>query len=236
MDKRPLADVLYDAHSRRTRAETSAAFEPQDLASVYRIQDTLYEKLAYGARPVAWKVGAASADAEPTIAPILPRRLLESPARAPADEFHMIGVEAEIAFRYSGGQFEALVAIELCDARFADWKTASTFMKLADNQMNWGLVAGERTSRWQQIDFDTVAAELWIGGEQRVAVRGGHPYGNPFRLIAWTRRHLAKRGLEDLKDGDIVTTGSWGGMHFAQPGEEIVARFPGVGEARAVVT
>lgn len=230
-----LSELLLKAHSTRTQFSSAQADPPKDIGDVYRIHDAVYAGLATGARPVAWKVGGPSGDKEPTIAPILPGRVFDSPAVLRAADFHIIGVEAEVAFRYSDGRFEAVVAIELCDARLSDWKTAAPLAKLADNQMNWGLVVGSGTAQWERIDFTAQGAELWIGGNQVVNAKGGHPYGNPFRLIEWTRTHLAARTAE-VRDGDVITTGSWGGLHFAAPGDEIVARFPGLGEAAARIS
>jgi 2-keto-4-pentenoate hydratase len=48
--------------------------------------------------------------------------------------------------------------------------------------------------------------------------------------MPWTLKHLLGR-VGGVRAGDIVTTGSWGGLHFAAPGDEVVARFPGIGEA-----
>ena len=39
-----------------------------------------------------------------------------------------------------------------------------------------------------------------------------------------------KRGL-GLHAGDVVTTGAWTGLEIAKPGDEVTARFPGIGEA-----
>ena len=238
------AELLLKAHADRGQFPSTGLSSPKDLAEVYRVQDLVYARLARGARTVAWKVGGPGVELEPAIAPILPGRLLTSPARVAAADFHVIGVEAEIAFRFvrdlrdddppqeeiADAIGEAVVAIELCDSRLADWQSAPPLWKLADNQMNWGLVVGTGTARWRQIDFKAQRAELWIGGEQRVAVRAAHPYGNPFRLMRWTTAHLAKRA-GGLRAGDVVTTGSWGGMHFAGARDEVVARFPGIGEA-----
>ena len=235
---------LAAAHATRRQFSSTELSPPPDVAAVYRIQDQLYARLAPGARPRAWKVGGPSADAEPTIAPILPGRLLANPATVSARDFHVIGVEAEIAFRLARDAAderelpdaidEARVAIELCDSRLADWQSAAPLWKLADNQMNWGLVAGSGTRDWRQIDFRAQRAELSIGSERRVAVRGVHPYGTPFALMAWTLAHLKGRS-SGLRAGDVVTTGSWGGMHFAAPGDEVIARFPGIGEARVTI-
>ena len=230
-----LSELLLKAHETRTQFASAQAQAPKDIGDVYRIHDAVYAGLAKGARPVAWKVGGPSADVEPTIAPILPRRVLASPATVRAADFHVIGVEAEIAFELSNDSWQVRVALELCDVRLSDWKTAPPLMKLADNQGNWGLVVGSAAADWRTIDFTAQPAELWVGGKQLVGTKGGHPYGNPFRLVEWAQRHLASRTAA-VRDGDVITTGSWGGLHFAAPGDEIVARFPGLGEATARIS
>ena len=230
-----LSELLLKAHETRTQFASAQAEAPKDIGEVYRIHDAVYASLAKGARPVAWKVGGASAEVEPTIAPILPGRVFASPTTARGSDFHVIGVEAEVAFEFTNNEWALHVVIELCDARMSDWKTAPALMKLADNQMNWGLVVGSGTADWQRIDFGTQPAELWVGGKQVVSMKGGHPYGNPFRLVEWTSKHLAPR-TGAVREGDVITTGSWGGMHFASPGDEVVARFPGIGEAVARIS
>lgn len=231
---------MLRAHAAAAQFSTQGKPAPENLDETYRVQDLVYARLGNGARPIAWKVGGPGDEAEPTIAPILPRRVLTSPARIAARDFRFIGVEAEIAFRFvrdiqddadiAGAIGEAAVAIELCDSRLADWKSAPALWKLADSQMNWGLVVGTGTTHWGRVDFGAQRAELRIGGEKRVEVTGGHPYGNPFRLMPWTLKHLLGR-VGGVRAGDIVTTGSWGGMRFAAPGDEVIARFPGIGEA-----
>jgi len=240
MSAERIAELLFKAHEANAQFRSSENPSPKGVDEAYRAQDLVYARLAKGARPVAWKVGGPSGEVEPTIAPILPRRVLVSPARVAAKDFHVIGVEAEIAFRFvrdvkdeadlTGAIGDAVVAIELCDSRLADWESAPALWKLADNQMNWGLVVGSGTTRWREIDFKAQRAELSIGGERRVDVRGVHSYGNPFRLMRWTAAHLAQRA-GGLRAGDVVTTGSWGGLHFAAAGDEVIARFPGIGES-----
>ena len=153
-----IAERLLKAHAERRQLASSELSPPADVAEVYRIQYQVYARLASGVRPNAWKVGGPSADVEPMIAPILPGRVLTSPATVNARDFHVIGVEAEIAFRITDATPQAVVAIELCDSRLADWQSASALWKLADNQMNWGLVLGTGTARWQEIERRTRTA------------------------------------------------------------------------------
>jgi 2-keto-4-pentenoate hydratase len=50
-------------------------------------------------------------------------------------------------------------------------------------------------------------------------------------LLPWLAAHAARR-CGGLRRGDVVTTGTWTGMHFAAAGDAIEARFPGLGQAR----
>jgi 2-keto-4-pentenoate hydratase len=125
------------------------------------------------------------------------------------------------------------VSIELCDTRLAKWKETSGLWKLADFQNNSALVVGSGVQDWQKIDFLRQEVEFRIGA--RVAkAKGAHSFGNPFRLLPWLVKHCAKRGL-GLHAGDVITTGAWTGLEIAKPGDEVTARFPGIGEATVKV-
>jgi 2-keto-4-pentenoate hydratase len=223
-----LAESLERAHRERNPVAL-----PPDLTKdeAYRLQDLVFAALARGARPNAWKVGGPGEGVEPTMAQILPGRLLASRSEIAAAGFQMIGVEIEVAFRLGadGEPAEALAAIEVCDTRLADWKDAAPTAKLADFQSNAALVAGSGTSRWKEIVWPSQRAELWIDGRLAKEATGVHPYGNPARLLPWARTHAASRG--GFEPGDVVTTGSWTGMDFVRPGAEVRAFFPGIGEA-----
>ena len=162
----------------------------------------------------------------------------------------MIGVEVEIGFRlgrdlpgrpaaYDEQEIaeaiaETLVMIELCDTRLADWETAPALWRLADFQLNAGLVWGAGRRDTRAIDFTGLHAELWIDGVKKKDLAGAHPLGNPARLLPWLAHHCAQRDAA-LCAGDLVTTGSWTGMDFVFAGSEVVARFPGLGEARVTI-
>jgi 2-keto-4-pentenoate hydratase len=236
--------LLVSAHRSRTPAVTGDVVLKTEKEA-YRVQDAVFAALWSGARPAAWKVGGPSEKVEPTAAPIPPENLLHSPASVAGATMHMIGVEAEVAFRlakdlpprtrpYSeravaAAVGEALVAIELCDTRLANWKKTSGLWKLADFQNNNGLVVGSGTKDWQKVDFLEQEVEFRIGARV-VKAKGTHSFGNPFRLLPWLAQHCAKRGL-GLRAGDVITTGAWTGLEIAQAGDKVTARFPGIGEA-----
>jgi 2-keto-4-pentenoate hydratase len=236
--------LLVDAHRSRSPAATGDVVLHSE-AEAYSVQDAVFAALWPGARPAAWKVGGPSDKVEPTAAPIPPENLLHGPASVAGAKMQMIGVEAEIAFRlardlpprtrpYSeravaAAVGEVLVAIELCDTRLANWKETSGLWKLADFQNNSALVVGSGTKDWQKIDFLQQEVEFRIGARV-VKAKGAHSFGNPFRLMSWIAAHCAKRGL-GLHAGDVVTTGAWSGLEIAKAGDEVTARFPGIGEA-----
>jgi 2-keto-4-pentenoate hydratase len=243
-----VARLLVEAHRSRSPVQTGGVvLQSEDEA--YRVQDAVFAALWSGARPAAWKVGGPSDKVEPTAAPIPPQNLLLSPASVAGAKMHMIGVEAEVAYRlvkdlpprtrpYSERSVaaaigEVLVAVELCDTRLANWKKAPGLWMLADFQNNSGLVVGSGTKDWLKIDFLQQEVEFRIGARV-VKVKGAHSFGNPFRLLPWLARHCGKRGL-GLRAGDIVTTGSWTGLEIARPGDEVTAKFPGIGEASVKV-
>jgi len=236
--------LLVNAHRTRTPAPTDGV-ELRKESEAYRVQDGVYAELWSGARATAWKAGGPSDQVEPTASPIAPERVLRSPASVVGSSMNMIGVEAEVAFRFAkdlpprtrpysarsiaAAVGEAVVVIELCDTRLANWKATSGLWKLADFQNNGGLVVGSGTSDWQKLDFLQQEVEFRIGA--RVAkAKGAHSFGNPMRLLPWLARHCAKRGL-GLQAGDIVTTGAWTGLEIAKAGDEVTAKFPGIGEA-----
>jgi len=242
-----IAGRLVEAFRNRLPFEASAAEAPRDETDAYRVQDLVFAALHPGARASAWKVGGPSAEVEPTAAPIAQAGVYRSPASVPGAAFQVIGVEAEIAFRLArdlparetpyaddvviAAVGEALVAIELCDARLSNWKNSPALWKLADFQMNAGLVLGGGERDWRMLDFSKQKAELWIDGKRMVEAVGVHPHGNPVRLMPWAAAHCALRN-GGLRAGDAVTTGSWTGIQFVQPGCDVMARFPGIGEAR----
>jgi 2-keto-4-pentenoate hydratase len=124
----------------------------------------------------------------------------------------------------------AACVIELAETRLASWNEAPALWKLADFQSNGVLVAGTGTASWREIDFGAQTVELQINGKAERRATGAHPSGDPSRLLPWLIGHVADRG--GLRAGDIVTTGSWIGIVRVQRGDDVVARFPGIGEAR----
>lgn len=216
---------------------------PASLADAYAIQDVIARQLwPDGIR--GWKAGAPGPDIEPIAAPIGRSLIWDSGTTLPSDTFHMLGIEGELAYRlgrdlpprdcaYEHAEVIAAVAsmhplIEIVDTRIAAWETADPYWKLADNQLNGGLVVGPGLNNWQSVDPLQQQAILRVNDEILADTVGGNAAGDPLRLLLWLVNHCARRGYS-LHAGDIVTTGTHTGLVFVQPGAAVSVTFPGIG-------
>ena len=68
-----------------------------------------------------------------------------------------------------------------------------------------------------------------VGSEAGAFVRMVFSLDDPAILLPWLANHAATRG--GLRRGTVVTTGSWLGMHFVEPGVEVTVEFAGIGRA-----
>ena len=242
------ARALVEAASAKTvMQDLPHGTAPTDVTEAYAIQDA---QLVLSGEPVAaWKVGPSAPDFPETCAPIVTSRLLASPATLSGD-LRLKAVECEVAFRLTkdlpagGAPYDtdqvrdaigtAMVSIEAVETRYTNWPVEKKLWALADNQSNEALIVGPEVPLPDTTSLSQLAATLDLGGILKPAEKG-FPGGDPFALVAWLASHLgsrsptlAKRGL---KAGDIVTTGSWNGVDFAETGMNVTANFEGLGSA-----
>jgi 2-keto-4-pentenoate hydratase len=238
--KRVTDAALLLIQARAERRLMSPPFAITHVEDAYAVQDSVAAALG----PVGgWKVGAKTAEAQPTCAPLFASIVMASPAEIPAARLGMIGIEAEIAFTLAddvaaGGprlcepDLRALVAaahpaIEVVDTRIADWKNADRLWLLADNQMNGGLVVGDAVSGTLP-DFANLPVALRVDGTIAVEGVGGNTAGDPRRVLLWLLNHCRANGIA-LRRGTPITTGSCTGMTFVRPGAHVTAAFAGIG-------
>jgi 2-keto-4-pentenoate hydratase len=164
----------------------------------------------------------------------------------PANQFHEIGAEAELAYRlgrdlparaepYSEEDvFDAItsiaVTIEIIDSRMRRWRDLTPYWQLADNQVNGALIVGDCCQHWQAINHSKQQAQLLVNGKQVVSAVASSSVGDPFNTMTAAVNSTVNR-FGGLKAGDLYTAGSWTGTHFVPPGSIVLARFPGIGEA-----
>ena len=237
---RGLTELLLHAHYAGQLMTIDASLFLESADEAYWVQEAVLRGLD-PRRPKAWKVSPPRDGSGPFGSPTPFMGLKVAPGEF-AGANRVLGVEAEIAFRFAttpktkgkndvaAAVEEAFVLIELCETRFFNWDDAPALCRLADFQSHGGFVVGSGTREWRRIDFSMQAVELSVNGKKAASRAGSHPSGNPFALVEWAATHCAARGMP-LAAGDIVTTGTWTGLTPVAPGDEVLARFDGIGEA-----
>jgi 2-keto-4-pentenoate hydratase len=241
-DGEAAAQALLEA--RRTRRWLTALPEgarPATDADAYAIQDRV--ALALG-EVGGWKVGAATPDSTPFRGPIQATGIFVNPTRVPAAMLHVIGVEAELAYRFGRDlpvrdrpyTREEVVAaidalhpvIEILDTRFTALGSVDPLSHRADHQNSGALAIGPALTDWQAIDPLRQAVRLTINGALRQEGIGGNSAGDTIRMLVWLANEGA-RSQGGLRAGQIVTTGSCSETDFVEPGTRVEAAFPGIG-------
>ncbi|SFR01510.1 hypothetical protein [Poseidonocella sedimentorum] len=182
-----------------------------------------------------FKVGAFR-PGQPALAPIPAERTFESGADIPARG--KIGIELEIGFEVlhlPDAQardmpqtcFRPRIVIELCGQRLAG-DDLDPVLKLADMQLNEGLVVGPALQGWDGRDFSTITARLRCGEEVvtsgEAAIPGGSALGNLWTLVDHLGAHCG-----GLKPGQILITGSVSGLRWFRPEIRVDGHIEGFG-------
>jgi 2-keto-4-pentenoate hydratase len=123
----------------------------------------------------------------------------------------------------------AVTAIEIVDSRIAQWKI--TFADtVADNGSSAFFVLGTAHKPLASLDLYTCGMALEVNGAVASVGAGAACLGHPLNAAAWLARTVCAAG-EKLKAGDILLTGALGPMVALNPGDRVVARVGGLGDA-----
>jgi 2-keto-4-pentenoate hydratase len=246
---RQAADILLSGW--RDPSHRPQAFptelQPKNIAEAYAVQEAV---IAAQGQIGGWKVGAAGPepDAACNCAPMPLSGIHRGPARLPSAVWPMRGVEAEISFRmgttleprdkpYTREEVLAAIdtchpAIEVIQSRFADRTKLDPWTLLADSNMHGCFVHGAEVQNWRALDFAQERVRLLVSGKEAVT-RVANPAGDMIRLVQWLANEGA-RWAGGLQAGQFVTTGSWTGITFVDPGAPVQATFEHAGAAELV--
>lgn len=231
--------------SRETRKQFSELPEscrPATLADGYAIQDAV--AAALGAAVGGYKA-IAPAQGEATRGPLYASMIKASPARYPAAQVRPLGVEGEVAFRYTKdfparaapytraevtAGVAACAAIEVVAIRYTDHSKMSVFERLADNNFNGGFVYAAPIADWQKLDLTNIRVELEVNGKVIDDHKGGHPTGDPLG-VAVALVNMLRTGA-GITEGQYATCGTYTGLRFLEPGDVCIVRFEGLGTAQ----
>ncbi len=214
---------------------------PQNAAEAYAIQLETVARM--GDAMAGWKV-AESPEYELLIGILARSRMFRDGAAISSAGMAMIGVEAEIAFRfdqalppreraYERAEIEAVTtafpAIEIVDSRYKDYQRTSVIERAADFMSNGAFVGGSARADWRSFDLAKLEACITIDGAEIVRQIGGHASRDPLvPAIALCNRLRLSSGIAA---GQVVTTGSFTGLQFAKPDSVVSATFAGFGAA-----
>jgi len=236
------AELLIEARKSGPIDDLPDNCRPSNMDDVYAIHDAVAAKLG----PVlGWKVGAANATAEPVCAPLLAGTIYQSPVQLDPQKFTMRGMESEIAFRFASdlpardgayskdqvlGAIEtAFPAIEINETRYVNSGAVDPMTKLADNILNGALILGPPWSGWPDLAVADQPVEMRFDDELLFSHKGGNNAVDIMRLVVWVANHMREKG-QGITTGQVVTTGSWTGLHKAGSAKQVVTRFPGIGD------
>ena len=231
-DPQTLAAALIEAH--RTGARLDAPVLPLSRDEALWVQAAVMADLG----PVAGFKVARVAGGAPILAPIPAcHRLADGGTHRVRDR---VGVELEVGFELIAplpagdlptdlaAFFRPCAVLELVDTRLSGPAADDPAMKLADLQVNAGLVVGGALSDWDGSDFGTVTGALRVGDQVVLdgpaTVPGGSALANLALLVANVGDHCG-----GLQPGQVVITGSLCGLPRFGPGHAVKGQIAGLG-------
>ncbi len=219
---------------------------PRSEAEAYAVQAALLQQL--GAGIGGWKASMSGPD-RGLAAPLYREEIYESPARVASPGEDGVGVEPEIAFtlkedlealpggrRYGLQELDAAIesvhaVLEIVYSRFASQDAAPPLDRLADNLSNAGLVRGAPCGPWHGLPLSVLPFRLEVlrpdGSRSVHEDRGGSAQSDPRLPLLWLANDAIGRGAP-LRRGQLVTTGSRGGLHPVGRGARISLTFDGL--------
>lgn len=240
---RNAASILIDCRSvDHTIADLPTELQPVELDEIYFVQDLIAAALG----PIGgWKIGAPTADATPSFAPMPADWINPGGSVLSGPHWRLRVLEAEIAFLvgqdlpprdtpYTLAEvLDAIAschpAIEVLESALTEPGKAARGSSQGDLSMNGGFVPGPAIENWQAIDFTKERVTLTVNGDILSDRTGSNTSGNLLRLLPFLANEGAAR-TGGLKRGQWITTGSWTGNTPAAPGSHCVAEFATAGK------
>lgn len=199
------------------------------LEAAYAVQRRYVDLMIPAAgTPAGYKIGLTSARMQkmcnidsPLAGVVLGSRVMQSGVALQIGRYGHLGLEFEVGVGlgrdlpaelapYTMEQVAKAVdgvcaGVEVVDDRNADYKVLEALSLIADNAWNAGIVLGDFTANWG--DLERACGVMQVNGKEADRGYGRDVLGHPFVPLTWLANHLAASG-GGLKAGDIVMTGS----------------------------
>ena len=235
--------MLSEARQRgQPLAELPVAYRPTTVDQAHAIQMAtaafLHDTIA------GWKV-ATTPEGLLVRGGLLRSRVYAGDTSLAASLVPLLGVEAEIAFRFDrdlspraasytyedvASAVTAFPAIEVVDSRFPNYPNAPFLDRVADFMSNGAFICGAPKAAWRSVDLAELDVELIIDGQTIVRRVGGHPTKDPLLPAVALVNDL--RASIGVNAGKVITTGTYTGLNFARPGQTVMATFHGFGSVQ----
>src|SRR5262245_50099734 len=216
---------------------------PRDEPEGYAVQEALHRLLAAtGLGPIAGhKIGCTTPVMQaylgirnPCAGSVHAGTAHRGEARVRHADYVRVGVECEIAVRLGtdleasgapfdrsrvGGSVEAvLVAMEIVDDRYRNYRTLDVPTLIADDFFNAGCVLGTPVARWRDLDVSGLTGVTRVNGKEVGRGEGRAVMGHPFEALAWLANLRAGLGF-GLRAGEFVLLGSVVETRWVGPGD-----------------
>ena len=258
-DPFPAARLLYGARvPGQSLTGLPDTILPANLDQAYAVQFALCELLIPTQGPVqGYKVGCTNAKARSLLGidgcfsgRCFENDIKRTPAIINHSDYHMVGIEPEIAVRVgqdlvpadpwtarrvSDLTIEVMPSVEFVESRFSTWPEMGAFSAVADNGVHRELILGDPVSDWSLESINRTEVTLSVNDQR---VEQGHAMNvddGPFGVLAWLANHLNAHGTL-LRAGDIVTTGVLTNIYNATAGQLLVADYGSFGTLEIEVT
>jgi 2-keto-4-pentenoate hydratase len=208
--KRP-AETLVEQRLSLTPVEPIAEkWRPQDEAEGYALQFEVNHQLSQAGlgHIVGHKVGCTTPVMQkflgipnPCAGSVFSETVRHGTASVRRSGFVKLGIECEIAIELdrnifpSDGPFtreamesavhSVMVAIEIVDDRYQDYRTLGVPTLIADDFFNSGCVLGEPVTDWRRLDLARLAGTTHINGTEAGKGTGKLVMGHPLEALAW---------------------------------------------------
>ena len=124
--------------------------------------------------------------------------------------------------------FRPRVMLELVNARLVGAE-GDPMKKLADMQLNEGLVVGDVLDDWDGSDFSKLTASLICGGTAVIDGKVDVPGGSAIGALQLFLDHVGDH-CGGLKAGPVVITGSLSGLSYFVAGTSVSGKIARMGE------
>lgn len=251
-----LAGALYAARVDGGLVNMSEQVPPANLEEAYTLQSEV--AALFESRIVGWKLGATNENTlktlgfdEPFIGPLLAVHLHPDGAELSVHPEHSPSLETEFLVKLSsdlparGKAYtldEAAAAIEyVCPAfevvgcRVEGGFNAAGLLLIPDGTANVAVVQGEMLEDWRNVDLSSHPLRVMVNGVEAAAGASSMLlWGNPIGALAWLASHpnLQDRGL---RRGEIVMTGTCGGLIPLSAGDRAEADFGVLGRVKLAI-